>query len=96
VLMKPGWYRNNVGERVVQSMQKENGTQKGVQRERKAHERCGVKPLFYNVKFAEKEEATINEVRERDHIYVVLATYYPGERLFGTEIWIQHSFLSEV
>lgn len=31
VLMKPGWYRNNVCERVVISMRKENGTQKGVQ-----------------------------------------------------------------
>ena len=31
VPMKPGWYRNNVGERVVKSMQKESDTQKGVQ-----------------------------------------------------------------
>jgi hypothetical protein len=38
--MKPGWYTNNEVERVVQSMQKEEGTQKGVQtilRERWKH-----------------------------------------------------------
>ena len=29
--MKPGWYKNDTGDRVIQSMQHENGVQKGVQ-----------------------------------------------------------------
>ena len=52
-LMNPGWYKNDIGERVGQSMQHENGVQKGVLSiliERGKHRNTGGKNLILQCK----------------------------------------------
>ena len=92
VLMKPGWYTYNEGERVVQSMQKEDGTQKGVQtilRERGKHTNAEGKVLFLQCKNC-KGKISHDERSEEMQSKLCCASFVlsQGENFLEQEEWL--------
>ena len=75
--MKAGWYTNDIGERVVQSMQHENGIQKGVQtilKERGKHKNTEGKNLLLQCKPC-KDKVSHDQRNEETRSNMCCASY---------------------
>ena len=75
--MKAGWYTNDIGERVVQSMQHENGIQKGVRtilEERGKHRNTEGKNLLLQCKPC-KDKVSHDQRNEETRSNMCCASY---------------------